>query len=389
MDKLLHERFIIARLVAEEMAGLLDEAGKEQLESWKNASPRHAEEWDYLHQELGKCPSMSHQRRGRQAVDQAWKKMETLLRRRRQRIRLAKVLRYAAILVVPVALAIFIWTRNDEITPTSTPVQMTAISPGFHRAQLILDDGKQIALDSASRIKIEGEDGVNIHAQNNVLTYQGEAQVATNVKYNTLVIPRGGEYALQLADGTRVWLNAESSLRYPVTFSGDERRVEMTGEVYFEVARDEAHPFIVSVNDVEVEVLGTSFNISAYDAKVVTTLVTGRVKVCTPADSTLLQVNQQASWDGKRISVRQVEAKDYTLWRKGIFCFNDTRLEDIMDALARWYDVHVFFQNPRMKDDRYSVEIRRYEEIDTILRRMAETNRVKFSVNGRTVSVYE
>ena len=162
-----------------------------------------------------------------------------------------------------------------------------------------------------------------------------------------------------------------------------------TGEVYFEVARDKAHPFIVSVNDVEIEVLGTAFNIAAYGEKVVTTLVDGRVKVCTPADSAFLQVNEQASWDGKQVSIRHVEAENYTLWRKGIFCFNDTRLEDIMDALARWYDVHVFFQNPRMKNDRYSVEIRRYEEIDTILRRMAETNRVKFSVNGRTVSVYE
>ena len=388
MDKLLQQRFIIARLIAEEMAGMLDEAGKERLEDWKNASPRHLAEWESIREELGKHAAINNQRAGRQIVDQAWERVATILRRRRHRHRLAVGLRYAAALLLPIALAIYLWIGKEE--STSLPASTAQIIPGTYKAQLILADGKQIALDSASRMKIEGGNGVNIHAQNSILTYQGEDEViAADVKYNTLLIPRGGEYALQLADGTRVWLNAESTLRYPVTFSGEERRVEMTGEVYFEVTKDERHPFIVSVNDVEIEVLGTAFNIAAYDEKVVTTLVDGRVKICTPADSAFLQVNEQASWDGKQVSIRHVEAENYTLWRKGIFCFNDTRLEDIMDALARWYDVHVFFQNPRMKNDRYSVEIRRYEEIDTILRRIAETNRVKFSVNGKTVSVYE
>ena len=245
-------------------------------------------------------------------------------------------------------------------------------------------------MDSATHVRMRELPGVEVKAENNVLVYtNGDTIVEKQVKYNTLEIPRGGEYALQLADGTRVWLNAGTSLRYPVAFSGQERRVELRGEGYFEVAKDSASPFVVSVNGVDVRVLGTSFNVSAYSDEVVTTLVDGKVLMRSQADSVVLVPDRQGVWDGKRMTVKRVDARNYALWREGVFFFEDMPLEDILDALARWYDVHVFYQNAELKMMLFSVEIKRYEHIDTILRRIVETNRVRFNVNNRTVNVYK
>ena len=186
-----------------------------------------------------------------------------------------------------------------------------------------------------------------------------------------------------------MWLNAETRLRYPVAFAGTERRVELTGEAYFEVSKDATRPFIVRANGVDVRVLGTSFNVAAYGAEVVTTLVEGRVAVEAGSERVTLEPDRQAVWDGERMEVRQVDASNYGLWRKGIFYFEDRRLEEILDALARWYGVEVFYVNPETKDMRFTVEIKRYENIDAILRRIAQTERVHFGVSGRTVTVQE
>ena len=288
----------------------------------------------------------------------------------------------------PLGLAFWFLIGRQPEAPRQ--VAVAPILPGTYKARLILDDGRQVALDSATHVRMRELPGVEVKAENNVLVYtNGDTIVEKQVKYNTLEIPRGGEYALQLADGTRVWLNAGTSLRYPVVFSGQERRVELRGEGYFEVAKDSASPFVVSVNGVDVRVLGTSFNVSAYSDEVVTTLVEGKVLMRSQADSVVLVPDRQGVWDGKRMTVKRVDARNYALWREGVFFFEDMPLEDILDALARWYDVHVFYQNAELKMMRFSVEIKRYEHIDTILRRIAETNRVRFNVNNRTVNVYK
>ena len=386
MEELLKKRFDVARLFAKALAGELDESEAQELEAWLRESPRHAEEWNALRREIVAGGAVFDlQREGKRMVEQRWRKFE---RQTRGRQRILVWVRYAAAALVPLGLAFWFLIGRQPEAPRQ--VAVAPILPGTYKARLILDDGRQVALDSATHVRMRELPGVEVKAENNVLVYtNGDTIVEKQVKYNTLEIPRGGEYALQLADGTRVWLNAGTSLRYPVVFSGQERRVELRGEGYFEVAKDSASPFVVSVNGVDVRVLGTSFNVSAYSDEVVTTLVEGKVLMRSQADSVVLVPDRQGVWDGKRMTVKRVDARNYALWREGVFFFEDMPLEDILDALARWYDVHVFYQNAELKMMRFSVEIKRYEHIDTILRRIAETNRVRFNVNNRTVNVYK
>lgn len=386
MDHLLKERFEISRLLAKLLAGNINEEERQRLQAWLDDSPLHAEELNTLREELMTTRhTLEMQRKGADMVNQRWRAFEKQLPGKRFRV-LKAWGRYAAILFWPVALALYFWLGQEKVGPVS--MVDNSISAGYFKAHLILDDGKQVTLDSTTQLSLQ--DGADIEAKNKVLTYKNNDSLQSlREKYNTLVIPRGGEYALELADGTRIWLNSETTLKFPVTFSGRERRVEMTGEGYFEVAKDKEHPFIVQVNGVDVKVLGTSFNISAYDEEVVTTLVEGQVQVKTISDSLELNPNQQAAWDGKHLIVKDVDARNYTLWREGIFFFDNARLEDILDALGRWYNVHVFFQNSELKDMCFSVEIKRYEHIETILRRIAQTDKVKFDIKDKTVNVSE
>ena len=388
MDEKLKTRLDIARLFAKKLADGLDEEEARRLEQWLAESPRHAAEWERLRQEVAPGGrSVELQREGARLVERRWREFRQRVMGGRQRLWI-QAIRYAAIVLVPLAAAAYLWTMFHPAEPATEAE--TPIVPGTFRAQLTLDDGRTVALDSAAFRSIGQLPEATVEVADRVLTYTRSDHAApAEVKYNTLEIPRGGEYALQLADGSRVWLNAETRLRYPVAFAGTERRVELTGEAYFEVSKDATRPFIVRANGVDVRVLGTSFNVAAYGAEVVTTLVEGRVAVEAGSERVTLEPDRQAVWDGERMEVRQVDASNYGLWRKGIFYFEDRRLEEILDALARWYGVEVFYVNPETKDMRFTVEIKRYENIDAILRRIAQTERVHFGVSGRTVTVQE
>lgn len=388
MDEKLKTRLDIARLFAKKLADGLDEEETRRLEQWLAESPRHAAEWERLRQEVAPGGrSVELQREGARLVERRWREFRQRVMGGRQRLWI-QAIRYAAIVLVPLAAAAYLWTMFHPAEP-ATEAEMPIV-PGTFRAQLTLDDGRTVALDSAAFRSIRQLPEATVEVADRVLTYTRSDHAApAEVKYNTLEIPRGGEYALQLADGSRVWLNAETRLRYPVAFAGMERRVELTGEAYFEVSKDATRPFIVRANGVDVRVLGTSFNVAAYGAEVVTTLVEGRVAVEAGSERVTLEPDRQAVWDGKQMEVRQVDASNYGLWRKGIFYFEDRRLEEILDALARWYGVEVFYVNPETKGMRFTVEIKRYENIDAILRRIAQTERVHFGVSGRTVTVQE
>ena len=388
MDEKLKTRLDIARLFAKKLADGLDEEEARRLEQWLAESPRHAAEWERLRQEVAPGGrSVELQREGARLVERRWREFRQRVMGGRQRLWI-QAIRYAAIVLVPLAAAAYLWTMFHPAEPATEAE--TPIVPGTFRAQLTLDDGRTVALDSTAFRSIGQLPEATVKVADRVLTYTRSDHAApAEVKYNTLEIPRGGEYALQLTDGSRVWLNAETRLRYPVAFAGMERRVELTGEAYFEVSKDATRPFIVRANGVDVRVLGTSFNVAAYGAEVVTTLVEGRVAVEAGSERVTLEPDRQAVWDGERMEVRQVDASNYGLWRKGIFYFEDRRLEEILDALARWYGVEVFYVNPETKDMRFTVEIKRYENIDAILRRIAQTERVHFGVSGRTVTVQE
>ncbi len=221
-----------------------------------------------------------------------------------------------------------------------------AVQPGGQKALLTLADGSVVELDSTGAMTIPGQGNASVQAAGGQLTYntagEGDAPI-----FNTLRTPRGGQFKIILADGTKVWMNAGSSLKYPTAFGATERLVELSGEAYFEVEKDAAKPFRVKVQDMAVDVLGTDFNIMAYEeeAAVNTTLVNGAVKVSGSGDSQLLKPGQQASLSRSgNLSVKEADVEEAIAWKNGLFIFQDADLQTVMRQLARWYDIEIEYE---------------------------------------------
>ena len=257
-----------------------------------------------------------------------------------------------------------------------------------------MDDGRSVNITDTISQVIAVSGGASITTSGSGLKYEAEKDslvVPAQMKYNTLIVPRGGEYELLLSDGTRVWMNSESKLVYPIHFSGDSREVQMEGEVCFKVAKNERQPFSVKTKSVSVEVLGTFFNVEAYpdDKAITTTLVEGRVNVSNGKEEFIMEPDQQVIAEDGQLVVREVDAAEVVRWIEGVCYFSETSLEDIMDKLARWYDVEIFFASESAKKAHFSLEIERYDNIAAVLSKIEQTGRVKFKINGRTVIVEE
>ena len=386
---LLKKRLDIARLIAEELAGTIDERDRAVLTRWLDEDERHWKEYTNILESLKTGNEVwKDQERGRQIMESRWRtvKSHTI----RKTVRWITWSKYAAVILLFVSMGIF-WFVNEKKQEVEN-VTVAKIEHGSMKAQLVLANGRKVDLVPETNLQLEEEGGTRILTLDNMVKYSGMDSLvgqSAEVKYNTLIVPRGGEFSLELADGTRVWLNTESKLRYPVAFTGEERRVEMDGEVYFEVAKNREKPFVVTVNGVDIRVLGTSFNVSAYQEDVVTTLVTGKVQLKKGDEQVVLLPNQQAIWSDDKFKVKQVDARNYVLWKEGIFYFEDVDLETILDDMARWYNVTIFYVNPTLKKMKFLVEIKGYEDINEILRRIEQTKRVKFEIKDRTINVYE
>lgn len=388
---LIKKRIGIARIIVEELTETIDEKARIELTRWLEEDERHRMEYERVRESLQTgSEAWKDQERGRQVMEVRWSVVKS--RTVQKKVRWITWCKYAAVVLLFLGIGTF-WLVNEERRETQL-VTVAKIEHGSTKAQLILADGKKVELGTAINLQLEEVGGLQILTSDNMIKYIGKdssIQQVTEMKYNTLSVPRGGEYSLELADGTRVWLNAESRLRYPVAFVGKERKVELEGEGYFEVAKNKEKPFIATVNGVDVRVLGTSFNVSAYRNEVITTLVEGKVQLKKGEDSVVLQPNQQGIWlsENRGFEVKEVEARNFSLWREGIFYFDDVDLETILDDMARWYNVNIFYRNSTLKTKRFSVEIKRYENINEILRRIEQTKRVKFEIKDRTINVYE
>ena len=386
---LLKKRLDIARLIAEELTGTIDEKDRLVLARWLDEDERHRGEYANILESLkAGNEAWKDQERGRQLMESRWGAVKSHTVQKTGRwITWSK---YAAVIVLFVSIGIFGLVNEEKQEVENGTVAQ--IEHGSMKAQLVLANGKKVDLRPETSLQLEEVGGTRILTSDNRIKYSGKDSLAgqsAEVKYNTLIVPRGGEFSLELADGTRVWLNAESRLRYPVASTGKERKVEMEGEVYFEVAKNREKPFIVTVNGVDIRVLGTSFNVSAYQEEVVTTLVEGKVQLKRGDEQVVLSPNQQAIWSDDKFKVKQVDARNYVLWKEGIFYFEDVDLERILDDMARWYNVNIFYMNSTLKKMKFSVEIKRYEDINEILRRIEQTKRVKFEIKDRTINVYE
>ncbi|MEO6682351.1 MAG: FecR family protein [Ginsengibacter sp.] len=243
--------------------------------------------------------------------------------------------------------------KHNTSLAEKMPVQINNddVAPGGNIATLLLEDGTVINLDDAVQ-------GHLLKQGNTEITKPGDGQLAFNltkggdqsiIKYNTVMTPRGGQYKLLLEDGSKVWLNSSSSIRFPATFNENVRKVEITGEVYFEIAKNTAKPFIVKVNNAEVKVYGTSFNINSYndESAIKTTLLEGSVEVNSSNRSIMLVPGEEASLSHKNNSLSKrfkTNASEAIAWKEGYFQFDNADIELVMRQLARWYDLNVIYE---------------------------------------------
>ena len=296
----------------------------------------------------------------------------------------------AASLFIPFLLCGLYWNVFQSSSEMSDH-QQVKIVPGISVAQLCLPDGSVINLDKDSFYNLQLSEGGRFVNEQGMLTYESDNSEMNVIQYNEIRIPRGGEYKLVLPDGTIVWLNAESSLRFPISFTENERKVYAKGELYFDVKHDEVKPFIVDVErGYTIRVLGTEFNLRAYDGSpVATTLMEGCVQVCGGSDSVLLSPGQQAlEVPGTHdIEVHDVDVTPYVAWHEGKFHFVRAPLRDVMEELARWYNIEVVFENSAVGEECFTIEMQRFDDFNKVLRLIERTGMVTVSVEGHTVTV--
>ncbi|UKJ06764.1 FecR family protein [Solitalea lacus] len=307
-------------------------------------------------------------------------------------IRLWPRISVAAAIALAVTVGGYIYFNNLK-QPFEQPqpsLYANDIAPGKNTATLILTNGKKIILSDAVKGELAKEAGISISkTADGQIVYEVKDIASSSNELNTLSTARGETYSVRLPDGTNVTLNAASSLKYPVSFASlKTRKVELTGEAYFEVAKDKKHPFVVTTNNQEVEVLGTHFNINAYgdEANIKTTLLEGRVRVSGNNKQVVLQPNQQAVFSND-IQVKNVDAEGQIAWKKGEFNFQNNDLKTIMRQLERWYSIEVKYQG---NFDKYSFggSTFRNENLSEVLK-VLELSGIKFKAEGKTITVYQ
>lgn len=390
-EEIKNQLFDIARQIATLIAAEATEESKEQLKDWKKASS----EYTHLYQKIVASKNK------RQKIDKfqaystnvGWEEFLNKKRQLRQKRIYRIVLQYASILALTMGIGHYTWTKYPGQTPVVTylPTQ-----PGSKQARLILANGETINLKSHQGEIDLGIKQTMAENQDNCLSYKHENLIqpeSAETIYNEIIVPRSGEYRLKLSDGTIVYLNSMSQLRYPVQFSDTTRSVFLTGEAYFEVARDTAHPFIVHTPDYQITVLGTEFNISAFqnEDKVKTTLVEGSIRIQGEKLKKPVLLHPREQFIYNKIShttqIQQVDVSYAIAWKDGRFRFRDIRLEEIMRTIERWYDVEVVYADPETKDYIFGLNFSRNSTIDPILRIFEENGKIKIRLQGKTLII--
>lgn len=279
---------------------------------------------------------------------------------------------------------------------THSPVVPVAVNtdliPGGRKAILTLSDGQVVKLGDTIQDPIRTEEGILKIDSLRIACNADTAELSPmRNTYNKLSIPRGGEYQLTLSDGTQVWLNSETELRFPLRFTGNERRVFLKGEAYFDVRNNQAKPFIVATDMGEIRVYGTAFNISAYGKEsIAATLERGSISYQTDdLGEVMIRPGEQLTYSRgeKAPEVREVNTRLYTAWKDHLFCFENQRLEQIMEILARWYDFHVIFETEELRQLEFSGTLDKYSDVRPLLDLFALGSRINFNIRGDTIIV--
>ena len=305
-----------------------------------------------------------------------------------------RIVRWVAVVaaVWVLALGVTLWMtfgKKENVAPL--PVASKIIPAGEKKATLTLADGTEVHVEEITA-RVLQEKGMNIEYRNGEIVYHKSEEETTEVVYNKLEVPRGGECMIKLDDGTKVWVNAETKLKYPVVFVGDRREVVLEGEAFFDVAKNEK-PFIVKTSFGDVRVLGTAFGISAYasESESYTTLVRGKVSVEREGgEPVVILPGEQVvtSKDGKMIK-QQVDVEEFVGWKDGIYVFKEKSLGEIMKTLERWYNISVDFQEKSLVDLPFTGNLKRYDDINVFFDALTRTGDMKYRVEGNQVILFK
>ena len=380
----------ISRLIAKKLMGVILPEDEEKLNAWLEEDAKNKD----LYRRILEVENFSARDMyaKRLDVEHTWDALKEQLagQRKRRSLFSAWQIGVAASVILLVGIGLY-WGFNKR--PKVKQVEMVAhVEMGGAKAILVTSRGDEIVLQDSSvqLITLGGgmvakNDGVQVSYKENEGTGKDDV-----LEYNTIRVPRGGEYKLFLSDNTEVFLNSDSEIRFPVKFGKGKRDVFLRGEAFFVVTKDASRPFVVNANDkMSVEVLGTQFNLQAYpdDAFVETTLNEGAVRVFNGKQGVRLRPDEQAVYDEGKFTVRKVDASSYSAWKEGRFMLLNHSLENIMIRLARWYNIDIFWENPEVKEYHFSGELARYEDFTEILRMLELATRVHFEVKDRTVFV--
>ena len=364
----------IASKIAALWLGIATEEEKREVEAWKNERAGRSELVENL---LGQKDMVENDKElKRFPVWEAWRQTEKRLGKSRKGLRLlVECCKYAAVLAILAGGGYFLF-RERPLEVKVTKVGMPVFHSGTKGARLILGDGKVVEITKDNRFQLAETDGTIIRKDSAGIVYSPVTSAGDSLVYNKMETLTGMEYTLALSDGSLVYLNAETSVKYPVVFGESERMVELDGEAYFEVAKDASRPFIVRMNGVDVKVTGTSFNARAYrnEGKVVTTLIEGRVEV----NGKAIVPGEQARYEvgNGDLEVAKVDVEHFVAWKEGYFVFRNERLEDVMRTLARWYKVEYHFMDEASKDVRIGARFGRYNDMTPIIEMLRETELV-------------
>ncbi|WP_291870449.1 FecR family protein [Maribacter sp.] len=381
----------IAKLIASELNKSINEEDQQSLDNWLDESIENKRIYDEIKRDTWYQSNLrSNQEYG---TEEGWNEVNSRIKSTSKVIKLTpSIWKYAAAAVIVFGLGYFFRNNifNIPIETTPTIVNTNSIVPGIDKATLTLGDGSQITLEKGEFFKTQ-----NANSNGEKIVYQSGKSNSKKIVYNYLTIPRGGQFFIKLSDGTQVWLNSESQLKYPESFiEGKTRQIELVyGEAYFDVSSsvdNQGSKFRVINNAQNVEVLGTEFNIKAYkdEANIYTTLVEGKVIVNALNKSKSLIPNEELNFNKSNNSLivsSGVDVYKAISWKEGIFSFRDKPLQDIMKVLSRWYDIEVVFKSEDIKRQTFHGSLDKKLSIEEIISIICTTNNIEYELNNRTV----
>lgn len=380
----------IEDLIYRVLAGEAEEVERKEFETWLRENNEHRVFFEKIERVwyTGKYAT----RWKNVEMSAAWKAVEHRheYRRKRRFWQIGWGVAASVAVLVGITWLVEVWKEESSVfVETQSPV----VQPGTSKARLVLSSGFEVELGCTSGDTINEKGGAILNGKEYIDYSKQEKNFQRDVVYNELIVPSGGEYRLVLSDRTVVYMNSESRLKYPVMFGGKNRMVELEGEAYFEVSKDEDHPFIVRTERLDVTVLGTGFNVMAYkqDPRTEVTLVKGKVDVRRGKINEILTPSRQfvMNNENQEYEVKTVNVAIYVDWKDGVLNFDGMPLEELGDKLGRWYEVKFFFTKESLKRLKFSGAFKKYNEIDYILSLIEATTNVTFKINKDVIVVNE